>query len=121
MKKPLRYLAASNLMAFALGVLVPGFAFGQSTDMKGMDMKGMEMDKKPQGATHKAVGVVKKIDTGKGTVTLEHGPVQSLNWQAMTMTFGVKDKSLFDKLTTNKKVEVEFVQQGSNYVVTAVK
>jgi len=103
-------------LSLILALLAPGFAFGQSTDMK-----GMEMDKKPQGTTHKAVGIVKKIDTDKGTVTLEHGPVQSLNWQAMTMTFGVKDKSLFDKLAANKKVEIEFVQQGSNYVVTAVK
>jgi len=111
-------LAALSLI---LALLVPGFAFAQSTGMKGMDMKGMEMDKKAQGTTHKAVGTVKKIDTAKGTVTLDHEPVPSLNWQAMTMTFGVKDKSLFDKLIPDKKVELEFVQQGSNYVVTAVK
>jgi Cu(I)/Ag(I) efflux system protein CusF len=39
----------------------------------------------------------------------------------MTMTFGVKDKSLLDKLAAGKKVDVEFTQQGSNYVVSAVK
>ena len=108
-------------LSLILALLVPGFAFGQSTDMKGMDMKGMDVDKKPQGTTHKAVGIVKKVDADKGTVTFAHGPVQSMNWQAMTMTFGVKDKSLFDKLQTDKKVEFEFVQQGSNFVVTAVK
>jgi Cu(I)/Ag(I) efflux system protein CusF len=39
----------------------------------------------------------------------------------MTMGFAVNDKSLFDKLAVGKKVAVEFVQQGSNYVVTEVK
>jgi Cu(I)/Ag(I) efflux system protein CusF len=108
-------------LSLILALLAPGFAFAQPTGMKGMDMKGMDMDKKPQGATHKAVGIVKKIDTDRGAVTLAHGPVQSMNWQAMTMTFGVKDKRLFDKLQADKKVEFEFVQQGSNFVVTAVK
>ncbi|MDB5773703.1 MAG: hypothetical protein JWM42_4077, partial [Burkholderia sp.] len=38
-----------------------------------------------------------------------------------TMGFAVNDKSLFDRLAVGKKVDVEFVQQGSDYVVTTVK
>jgi Cu(I)/Ag(I) efflux system protein CusF len=37
------------------------------------------------------------------------------------MGFSVKDKTLLDKLTVGKKVDVEFTQQGSDYVITAVK
>ena len=105
-------------------------------DMKGMDMKGMSSEKckemmKASGeqsatggamaATHKAVAVVKKVDKDHGKVTLSHEAVKSLNWPAMTMAFSVKDQSLFDKLAAGKKVDVEFVKQGSEYVVTAVK
>jgi len=32
---------------------------------------------------------------------------------AMNMTFTVKDKALLDKLSDGKKVEFQFVQQGS--------
>ena len=39
----------------------------------------------------------------------------------MTMAFGVKNKSLLSKLAVGKKVEFEFVQKGSEYVVTKVK
>ena len=39
----------------------------------------------------------------------------------MTMRFSVKDKVLFDKLATSRKVYVEFIQQVSDYTVTAVK
>ena len=103
-----------------------GVALAQSDgmkgmDMKGMDMKGMSMDPKAQGAVHKAVGVVQKVDVAKGTVTLAHEPIKSLNWPAMTMGFIVKDKMLFDGLAVGKKVEFEFAQQGANYVITAVK
>lgn len=104
--------------------------------MKGMDMTGMDAEKckammaahagpsAGKGAsivTHKAIGVVQKVDRESGMVTLAHGAVKSLNWPAMTMGFSVKQKSLFDKLTVGRKVSVEFVQQGNQYVVTAVK
>jgi Cu(I)/Ag(I) efflux system protein CusF len=95
-------------------------------DMKGMDMgmKGMDMGKKqaaPSESTHKTVGMVKKVDAKSGTVTLDHEPVKSLNWSAMTMGFKVSDKSLLDKLAEGKKVEVEFKQVGKDYVITPVK
>ena len=72
-------------------------------------------------AAHTATGVVKSVDRAKGTVTLAHGPVKSLKWPAMTMPFTVKDKALLEKLQAGKKVEFEFVQQGKDYVITAVK
>jgi Cu(I)/Ag(I) efflux system protein CusF len=92
--------------------------------MQGMDMKGM--DKKADGkaskaTVHKTAGVVKAVDPSKGTVTLAHEPVKSLNWPAMTMSFAVKDKMLFDKLAVGKKVNVELQQDGADYVVTAVR
>lgn len=101
-------------------------------DMKNMDakscqnmMKGMGEQHADKGAkaiaSHAATGIVKAVDPAKGTVTLAHEPVKSLNWPAMTMSFAVKDKKLFDKLAVDKTVNVEFVQQGGRYVVTAVK
>jgi Cu(I)/Ag(I) efflux system protein CusF len=72
-------------------------------------------------AIHKTTAVVKSVDTANGKVKLAHDPVKSLNWPAMTMNFSVKDPALFDKLTPGKKVEVEFMQQGSTSVVTGVK
>lgn len=52
---------------------------------------------------------------------LAHGPVATLNWPPMTMTFRVKDMKVLDKLDAGKSVEVEFVQQNKEYVVTKVK
>lgn len=86
----------------------------------------MPMPQSAQGAmdmskTHQASGVVKAMDVAAGTVTLAHGPVATMNWPAMTMTFKVQDKALMDKLAADKKVDVEFMQMGSDYMVTAVK
>ena len=77
--------------------------------------------KAPATTAHKATGTVKKVDPAAGTVTLAHGPVPALKWPPMTMAFQVKDKALFDKLTVNRKIDFEFVVQGSAYVVTGIK
>jgi Cu(I)/Ag(I) efflux system periplasmic protein CusF len=95
-----------------------------SAQMKGMDMKDMDMKsekKAEKGTVHKATGVVTKVDSTAGKVTIKHEPVQSMKWPAMTMAFLVKDKAMLDKLAKDKKVDFEFVQRGKDYVVTSVK
>ncbi len=72
-------------------------------------------------AVHHVAAVVKGVDVVNGSVTLSHGPVATLNWPAMTMGFKVRDKALMDRLAKDKQVDVDFVQDGSDYVVTAVK
>lgn len=114
-------------------------AFAQSGNMQGMkdkdmhcmDMKNMDMekcrnmmggsDKASKDAAHETSGVVKKVDPKKGMVMLAHEPVASLNWPAMTMGFQVKESALLEKMTVGKNVEVTFVKEGKNYVVTSVK
>ena len=108
----------------ALFTLAATGAHAQSGGMKGMDMKdmpmkGMDMKQDAKGSPHKASGVVTKVDKDK--VTIKHGPVQSMSWPAMSMTFTVKDKVLLEKLPKDKKVDFEFVQEGRDYVVTGVK
>lgn len=120
-------LTSAIALIFALSASCLGTA--QSADMKDMDMKGMEMKvmgnksstSGSEAAVHKATAVVKGVDAANGKVNLAHEPVKSLNWPAMTMGFLVKDRALLDKLAVGKKVEVEFIQQGSQYVITAVK
>jgi Cu/Ag efflux protein CusF len=91
--------------AFVLSLLlaISPVAFGQSA----------------QGTVHNASGVVTKLDKDK--VTIRHQPVPSLNWPSMTMAFKVKDKAVMDKMKKDQNVNFEFVQEGRDYVVTAVK
>ena len=90
-------------------------------DMKGMDMKGMESSARAPGTVHKGAGTVKNVDTGKNSVTIAHGPVQSLNWPAMTMEFEIRDKANLAALKPGRKVEFEFVEEKGRYAITGVK
>ena len=133
-------------LTIVLALSTSGLALAQSGNMKEMDKDShhamkMEMDKDMKmdtnahtgmskeakgpstktGEKHQVAATVKALDPTKGTVTLEHEPVKSLKWPAMTMGFSVKDKMLFEKMTVGKKVTVDLMKDGSQYVVTDVK
>ena len=114
-----------RLAILVSATVLAGSAFAQmkGMDMKDMDMKSMDMksDKKGQPQAHKAAGTVTKVDPAKSTVTIAHGPVQSMKWPAMTMTFKAKDKAMLDKVKQGSKVEFSFVQSGKDYIVTEIK
>lgn len=118
---------ASLILALSASSLAMAQSGGtKNMDMKDMDMKNMPMEKMSSDSsakitTHTATGTVKAVDAMKGTVTLAHGPVKTLNWPPMAMTFVVKDKMFFDKFAVDKKVSIDFTKQDKDYVVTAVK
>ena len=116
-----RVLIPSLLLASS--TLVMPLAHAQSQGMGGMDMKGMDMksEKKGKSQTHKGSGTVSKVDSEKGTVTIAHGPVKSMKWPAMTMTFKVKDKKMLDNVKEGEKVDFSFVQSGKDYTITQMK
>jgi Cu(I)/Ag(I) efflux system protein CusF len=84
-------------------------------------MKDMNSGKAAQGTVHKGTGVVKKVDTEKAAVTLDHEAIKSLNWPAMAMSFNVKERKMIEPLKPGQKVQFEFVQQGKENVITSIK
>ena len=70
---------------------------------------------------HKAQGSVGAIDAKAGNLSLNHGPVASLKWPAMTMQFKVANTALLQSLKPGQAVRFEFVErQPGDYVVTSI-
>lgn len=70
---------------------------------------------------HKAEGSVDSIDLKAGTLSLNHGPVLTLKWPAMTMEFKAANASLLYGLRPGQAVRFEFVERKpGEYVVTAI-
>lgn len=98
-----------------LAIALAPLAHAQSDHMKGMEMNhGHE-------AAHRASGVVKSVNIAKGTVTIAHGPIETLRWPAMTMSFKAKDRTILDTLKPGQKIDFELEQEGQAYIVTRVK
>ena len=89
-----------------------------------MDMKGMEKNgasDKAAGNTHRSSGVVKKIDSAGGDITIAHEPIKTLDWPAMTMRFKARDPMLPSQARPGDHVQFTVVQSGKNYVITSIK
>ncbi len=75
----------------------------------------------PASIGHKAEGTVDGIDSKAGTLSLNHGPVATLRWPAMTMEFKAAHGGLLQGLKPGQAVAFEFVErQPGEYVVTSI-
>jgi len=110
----LKAITLSTILAASIGV-----AHAQSGGMKGMDMK--KDTKAAAGTVHKASGKITKVDKAGGSVTIAHGPVASMNWPSMTMSFKAKDKAMLQNVKPGDQVEFGFVQSGKDHTITEIK
>lgn len=90
---------------------------GKPMDHQGMNM---EMDQKVAGQTATATGTVKKVNMEKGTVTIAHGPVESLGWPSMTMGFKAEPDQL-KTLKEGDEIEFEFSSKGMDSTITRIE
>jgi Cu(I)/Ag(I) efflux system membrane fusion protein len=68
---------------------------------------------------HAGQGTVKSMAPGE--IAIAHGPIASLKWGAMTMTFKTPPGGLPGGLKVGEMVRFEFVQQGDDYVLQSIQ
>jgi len=70
---------------------------------------------------HRAEGTVKAIDAQSGSVSIAHGPVETLKWPAMTMDFKAANSALLPNLKPGSVIAFEFVERApGEWVITSV-
>lgn len=71
------------------------------------------------GASYSAAGKVAAIAGER--VTIAHGPVESIGWPAMTMTFRAASPQMTQGVNAGDRVSFAFRQDGSAYVLTSLQ
>ncbi len=66
-------------------------------------------------------GVVRAIDAGHGTVTLDAGPIASIGMAAMTMPYPVHSKALLRGLRVGEKVSFTLAMHGEAMQIDSIK
>jgi len=70
---------------------------------------------------HRAQGTVKALDTKAGTLSIAHGPVDTLKWPAMTMDFKAANEALLSGLQPGTGIAFEFVERSTGeWVITKI-
>lgn len=109
MKKYVFTLACASALAFASTA-----SFAQQMDP---NMPGMQAAEPVQA---QGVGVVKAIDTARGTITLQHDAIATIGWPAMTMPFKVASPDLLDHMKVGDKVKFTLHPAGMDSTVTLI-
>jgi Cu(I)/Ag(I) efflux system membrane fusion protein len=75
-------------------------------------------------AMHKGTGKVTSIDPAARRIELDHDPIASLKWPAMTMEFALRDKALLGGLKPGDRVEFELRSEPGkegDYVIESLR
>jgi Cu/Ag efflux protein CusF len=71
-------------------------------------------------STASATGIVEDVDPAARTITIAHGPVESLKWPAMTMTFKAPNTDL-STIQKGDRVTFEFSSTGMDGTIVAIR
>lgn len=75
----------------------------------------------PGGAIHTGTARIVKANAHTGELEMQHDPIPSLKWPAMTMEFAVKDKAMLKGLKPGEAVEFDLVKKGGEFPVVAIR
>lgn len=64
---------------------------------------------------------VKKVDDAQGKVTLDHGPIKSLDMDSMTMVFRVADPAMLKGIKAGDKVKFDADRVNGSITVTKIQ
>jgi Cu(I)/Ag(I) efflux system protein CusF len=109
----------------ALLTLLSATIFAHADGISGMNMKDApmsnQMANQMNGKVHHGIGTVQKVDTANSRITISHGPINSIQWPPMTMTFAVQNKKLLDQVVAGEKIEFDLIQVSQDqYAVTRI-
>jgi Cu(I)/Ag(I) efflux system periplasmic protein CusF len=67
-----------------------------------------------------ATGTVEAVDAAAGKITIAHGPVEALQWPAMTMAFKAAPEQI-GSVQVGQKVQFEFTTEGMNATIVNIE
>jgi Cu(I)/Ag(I) efflux system protein CusF len=85
-----------------------------------MPMNGAMPMGEAMGQMANAQGTVTAIDNEAGTITIDHGPVEAVDWPAMTMAFDA-DESERMKVKVGDEVTFGFRMADSGSEITSIE
>lgn len=98
-----------------------------STPMPAAEHAAMADPEKPAsgemeqpGKTASATGTIESVDATAGKITIAHGPVEALDWSAMTMGFKATPEQIAS-VQAGQKVRFEFQAQGMEATITTIE
>jgi Cu/Ag efflux protein CusF len=66
-------------------------------------------------------GTVQRVDKSSGKISIAHGPLENLGMPPMTMSFGVKDKTMLDQVKGGDRIHFVATDMDGRLTVTTLE
>ncbi len=110
----------SLLSAAAIALAACGSNEPATQQQPGQEQEGSAAaTSQPAGKVHSANGDITEISAD--SVTVSHGPVESIGWPAMTMAFQASSQEMLQGLNVGDPVDFQFQEAGGQYLLTSIK
>ena len=106
----------ASVLALSLAVAACGEAQKAAPENRQTSEVGQTASQPPRG--HSATGTIRSIAGDQ--VTIAHGPVESLGWPAMTMTF-TAPSAVEEDIQAGSQVDFSFHQDNGTYVLSSLR
>lgn len=67
------------------------------------------------------IGVVTAVDAAAGTVSLDHEPINAIQWPAMTMQFRAEDPAILSNIAVGDHVNFTLKSATESSMITAIQ
>lgn len=81
---------------------------------------GMDATSMSESTEATASGTVESVDPQGGRIVIAHGPVDALDWPAMTMGFKATPEQI-QAVQAGQRVTFDFDSEGSNNTITRIE
>ncbi|MES2280750.1 MAG: copper-binding protein [Pseudomonadota bacterium] len=112
MNRYLKTLPASAATAALAMVLMVGASFARAE---------ASTASKATAQSERVRGEVIRIDAARSRITLRHARIKSINMEAMTMPFKVREANMLDALKPGDKVNFSVAIQDDELVITELR
>lgn len=70
---------------------------------------------------HHTTGIVTQVDASRGQIIVHHPPIESLEWEEMTMPFPIVDKALLKGIKVGDKVKLDLTMPDDVATISKIE
>ncbi len=111
----------SIFVAISLAMSFPAYAAMDAMPGTGPHNGAPHLASKSGAASFMAQGRINSIDRSHAMINITHGPIRALHWPGMTMSFGVRKRSLLNGLRAGQAVGFDLAHgQDGSFVISRI-
>lgn len=102
-------------------ILAISFSLQAHTSDRHHNEKGASQISSGVAEIHHTTGTVTLVDAARGQIIIHHPPIDSLEWEEMTMPFPIVDKTMLNGIKVGDKVKLDLTMPDDVATISKIE